>query len=253
MDAEEYKRLYEGLNGKADVERFEEEGYDRRLLETLYTQKVNRSVKKRFHSVKSKAPQMLKAWAGGESFVSIADRMRFPPMLTAMMIFLEDGCSRKVFWEYVRDPSLLDSPETAEELREATEQDLVYSPAADESQKERGQWGEGLLWEWLDGQDIDYKTEADERREGASGKTPDCLLAEPMEFEGRKIHWIESKASFGDAVEFRYNCRNQLVPYTQLFGPGVVVYWTGHLDDLKAPEGVTLEDIGIMDKRLEKL
>ena len=74
-----------------------------------------------------------------------------------------------------------------------------------------------------------------------------------MEFEGREIRWIESKASFGDAVEFRYNCKNQLIPYTELFGPGVVVYWTGHLDGLEAPDGITVEDIGIMDKKLSRI
>ena len=41
MDPGEYKRLYYGLNRPEDIDRFREEGYDRRLLETLYNQKVN--------------------------------------------------------------------------------------------------------------------------------------------------------------------------------------------------------------------
>ncbi len=253
MEYGEYSRIYGELNSKDDIERLEEEGYDARFLETLYTQKVNRTVKKKFHTVRKKSKEILRDWTGGESICSIADRLGYPPMLTAMTIFLEDGCSKKVFWEYVRDPSLLDSPETAAELREATEKDIVYSPQADQRQKERGKWGEGLLWEWLDGQGVSYKTEEEERAAGAAGKTPDCLLDSPMEFEGREIRWIESKASFGDAVEFRYNCKNQLIPYTELFGPGVVVYWTGHLDGLEAPDGITVEDIGIMDKKLSRI
>ena len=253
MEYGEYKRLYDGLNGIDDIQRFIDEGYDRRLLETLYTQKVNRMVKKRFHAVKSKASQMLKAWKKGETICQIADRYNFPPMLVAMMIFQQDGCGRKVFWEYVRDPDLLDSPETAAELREATEKDIAYSPDANERNKERGQWGEGLLWKWLDDQGISYQTEADEREDEAhQGKTPDCLLDEPMMFEGKEIHWIESKASFGDAVEFKFNSKKQLIPYTELFGQGIVVYWTGHLDGMACPPGIILEDIGILEKKLER-
>ena len=73
-----------------------------------------------------------------------------------------------------------------------------------------------------------------------------------MNFCGQKIFWIESKASFGDAAEFKINSNKQLIPYTELFGPGVVVYWTGYLDGLACPEGVTLEDIGILEKKLTK-
>lgn len=254
MEDGEYQRLIEGLNTPEDVQRFLNEGYDRRLLETLYTQKVNRGVKRKYHFVKKNSAKMLRMWKRGDSICKIADKFGFPPILTAMMIFQENGTSKKIFWEYVRDPSLLDSEETADELREASERDLVYSLEGNEKSRERGQWGENLLWTWLDGQNVDYKTEADEREEdGQQGsKTPDCLLSKPMDFEGKKIYWIESKASFGDSTEFKFNLTKQLQPYTELFGPGVVVYWTGHLDSLKneCPEGVYLEDIGILEKTI---
>lgn len=72
-------------------------------------------------------------------------------------------------------------------------------------------------------------------------------------YEGHKIYWVESKASFGDNTEFRFNSRKQLVPYTQLFGPGLVVYWVGCLDDLECPENVYVCDISVMDKKLERI
>jgi len=252
MDYGEYCALYDGLRTPEDIDRYLAKGYDRRLLETLYTQKISRDVKKRYHVVKSHSEELLRDWQHGKTIVQIADSCRFPPILTAMLLFQEDGTGKKVFWEYVRDPSLLDCPEAAQELREATARDLVYSPAANDSQKERGQWGEGLLWQWLDAQDISYKTEADERGDDdyGGGKTPDCLFAHPMSYEGHKICWIESKASFGDKIEFRLNQQKQLIPYTELFGQGIVVYWTGHLDGLACPAGVYLEDIGILQKKL---
>ena len=253
MDVNEYQRLYKGLQTPEDIDRFLAEGYDRNLLETLYNQKVNRIVKKRYHIVKKNSARILRQWQKGMSICQLAENYEFPPILMAMMIFEEDGCKRKNFWEYVRDPSLLDSEVTAEELREASRRDLVYSVEGNERSRQRGQWGEGLLWEWLDSQNVKYKTEADERQEdGQQGsKTPDCLLDQPMDFCGKKIFWIESKASFGDAPEFKFTSTKQLIPYTELFGPGVVVYWTGHLDGLECPPGVTLEDIGILKKSLK--
>ena len=250
MDYAEYKALYNGLNGPKDVEKFISDGYDFRLVKTLYTQKTSRDVKKRFYVIKSKAPQMLKMWKRGVSMMAISEKYRFPPMLTAMMIFQQDGASKKEFWDYVADPDQLDE-EVANELREVIANDLIYSPAANEEQRERGIWGENLLHEWLDGQGITYRVENDLK--GVYEKTPDALLDEPMLYDGKKIFWVESKASFGDNTEFKYNCRKQLIPYTQIFGPGVVVYWTGCLDDLECPEGVDVIDISILEKRLERI
>lgn len=251
MDYTEYKKIYNGLKTAADVNRLEAEGYDRRMLESLLTQKVSRDVKKRFHVVKKNAKYMLRDWKKGKTIIQIADRQRFPPILTAMMIFQEDGATKKQFWEFVRNPELLESEETARELREATENDLIYSPYGTAKQKERGEWGESLLEGWLDGQGISYRTENDLR--GKFEKTPDSLLDEPMLYEGKKIFWIESKASFGDNVEFRYNSRKQLIPYTKIFGPGVVVYWVGCLNDLELPDGIYVDDISILDKKLKPI
>ena len=60
-------------------------------------------------------------------------------------------------------------------------------------------------------------------------------------------------AMFGDNTEFRYNSRRQLEPYTQIFGPGVVVYWVGKLDDLECPPDVYVQDISILEKKLERI
>ena len=97
-----------------------------------------------------------------------------------------------------------------------------------------------------------YRTENDLRGTEFT-KTPDCLLDYPVIYEGHEIHWVESKASFGDNTEFRFNSRKQLVPYTKLFGPGLVVYWVGCLDDLECPEDVYVCDISVLQKKVEKI
>ena len=248
MDYQEYRTIYNGLRSFRDIERLVEEGYDRRLAVTLFTQKTSRDVKKRFHIVENNAPRMLKAWKRGTTMMELADKWQFPPVMAARFIFLADGASKKEFMEYLNNPDLL-RKEVADELREAIACDPVYSPKGLEEQHARGRWGEDLLQNWLTEQDIGFRTENDLR--GVYEKTPDTLLDEPMMYEGRKIFWIESKASFGDNTEFKYNCRKQLVRYTEMFGPGVVVYWVGKLDDLECPDDVYVEDIGILDKCLQ--
>ncbi len=251
MNYDEYKQLYNELRTKDDVERLSSR-YDERMLDSLFTQKTTREVKKRFYMVKNAGAKMLKEWKKGKSIMELSEKYRFPPLLTAMFIFLEDGATKKEFWSYVRDPDLLESEETAEEVREATRNDIVYSPEANDRQRDRGIWGEDLLHQWLDGQGITYRTENDLRGTEFT-KTPDCLLDKPVMYQGKKIFWVESKASFGDNTEFRFNARKQLVPYTKLFGPGLVIYWVGCLDDLECPEDVYVNDISVMDIVLENV
>ncbi|MCL2142681.1 MAG: C15orf41 family protein [Methanomassiliicoccaceae archaeon] len=226
----------------------EKKGYDSELLITIFTQRTTREVKKRFYVVKQNSGRMLREWKQGHTLLEISNKWRFPPILTAMFIFLEDGASRKEFWEYINEPDIARNKDLRNEIMEIRNADLVYSPEANERQRQRGIWGESLLHEWLDGQGITYRTEPDLR--GVYEKTPDALLDTPMTYNGKKIYWVESKASFGDNTEFRMNSKKQLIPYTKIFGPGVVVYWLGCLDDLEEPEGVYVDDISIMQKRL---
>ena len=250
MDYQEYRGIYNRLQSHRDIERLVSEGYDERLIKTLYTQKTSRDVKKRFHIVGNNAGKMLKEWKRGATMMELAEKWKFPPVMTARFLFLEDGASRTEFMGYLNDPDLL-RPEVAAELKEAIACDPVYSPKGTEEQAERGRWGEGLLQKWLSDQGIGFRTESDLR--GKYEKTPDALLDEPMMFEGKKICWVESKASFGDNTEFKYNSRKQLIPYTRIFGPGIVVYWVGKLDNLECPEGVYVQDISILGKRLERI
>jgi hypothetical protein len=164
---------------------------------------------------------------------------------------MEDGASRKEFWSYIQEPETSFSKDVRDEIIEIRNADLVYSPEGNERQRQRGLWGESLLQKWLDEQDIKYRTENDLR--GVYDKTPDALLDEPMMYNGKKIFWVESKASFGDNTEFRYNSKKQLLPYTDIFGPGLVVYWMGKLDDLEEPENVYVDDISVMEKKLERI
>ncbi|TLZ82468.1 MAG: hypothetical protein E6K11_01565 [Methanobacteriota archaeon] len=126
------------------------------------------------------------------------------------------------------------------ELEDVNRTDIVYSPGGSARQYARGRWGEAKLHTWLDARGLVYETEKDLRAK--YDKTPDILLHIPLEMNGSRKYWIESKATFGDPYEIRRHLRKQLQPYSDLFGDGAVVYWFGHVDDqqYELPVGVDI-------------
>jgi hypothetical protein len=78
-----------------------------------------------------------------------------------------------------------------------------------------------------------FQTESSMRALGYP-KTPDALLAYPVEIGGCIVNWIESKALFGDAAAHATYSRDQYWPYYNRFGPGLVIYWFGFVEELNA-------------------
>lgn len=245
MKYSDYKRIYDRLNHPGDIKVLSKKmGFDEEFLNVIYTQKTVRDITRKFYRVKNKAHLMLRDWRKGESLLRISNKWNFSPILTGLFIFLEQGFSKKQFWKYVRNPVQIEDKRLKREILEIIKADYVYSPWASEKQYQRGLWGESLLKEWLDKQNLKYRTENDLR--GEFPKTPDCLFDEPVKLNGWEINWIESKASFGDHVEIKKNMKKQLLPYVDLFGQGLVVYWFGYIDEFRPPEGVAICDESIL-------
>lgn len=239
MKYEDYKELYSQLKKPSDIDFLARRlGIDRELLLVLYTQRTVRDATRRFYIVKKDIKKIAREWRRGTSIARLAKSMNFPPVLLGLMLGAEIGLPRKQFWKYVREPNSCRDKRLRKELQQMADEDLIYSPRGSQVQTERGVWGEKRLQDWLNKRELKYRTEADLR--ATHTKTPDCLLEKPIQINGMKVHWIESKASFGDEIELKKNVRRQLKPYTELFGTGAVVYWFGYVEGIEPPEGVVL-------------
>ena len=61
----------------------------------------------------------------------------------------------------------------------------------------------------------------------------------PILVDGRVVHWVDSKAMFGDATAWKY-ARQQVEEYVACFGPGMVVFWKGCQSDLQGAVGANV-------------
>lgn len=247
---ETYEDLKSRLNKHSDIEQVSKEtGVDREALLVIYTQKVTRDATRRYYRIKTRSRKYYHQWRSGKPLMKFARENRFPPILTSLIILLEGEMTRKGFWKAVENPERVPDARLRREIKEVLRNDPIYSPEGTSVQAERGRVGEERLQEWLRSHGIGFKNEEELR--GTYPKTPDILLDEPIVYDGVSIHWMESKANFGDKMEVSRNFKRQLKPYSELFGPGLVIYWFGVVDGLQGrresvivaiPE--TLEDIG---------
>ena len=241
MKLVEYQDLYSKLGTAQDIDFLAENlGYDKELLLVIYTQRVVRDTTKKFYRVKAQARRLAFMWQNGTSLLEIARRFDFPAILTALMVLEQRRISRKNFWKMINDIDSVKDRRLRRELDEVNRADIVYSPGGTARQYARGRWGEAKLHTWLNARGLQYETEKDLRAK--YDKTPDILLHKPLEMNGSRKYWIESKATFGDPYEIRRHIKKQLQPYSDLFGDGAVVYWFGHVDDqpYSLPEGVDI-------------
>ncbi|MCK4247844.1 MAG: TPD domain-containing protein [Methanomicrobia archaeon] len=226
-----YKEIYENLNSTEDIDALVEKfRIEREVFLAILSQKIVRNVKKNYYKLERKKEILRARWKDGESITDISEEYNFSPVLTASFIF-QDTFSRKKFKEYLKNPELIEEKRIKKEIKEIIEEDIVYSPKYIDLQRENGIRCEEEIRSWLLERDIRFITEKDARYENFR-KTPDFLLMSPFSVGGFEVRWIESKAGFGDLIQFKQDFRGQLRPYVKLFGSGIIVYWVGHLERL---------------------
>lgn len=82
-------------------------------------------------------------------------------------------------------------------------------------------------------------------REKGLSKTPDVRLLLPIgvhDQQGvlRVVNWIDSKAMFGDRHTHESENAGQLQGYVNRYGPGMVIYWFGHVANLSTDSDVLI-------------
>src|SRR3989454_5485078 len=159
MKYKEYEELYDPRAPPEDLAFVAENlGYDKELLLVIYTQRVVRDTTKRFYRVKDQAKKLAWAWQHGTSFVELARRFDFPPILTSLMILEQRKVNRKQFWKMLADLDRVQDPRLRRGLAAAGAGGIVYFPPGTARQYARGRWGEAKLATWLKGKGLEYRT-----------------------------------------------------------------------------------------------
>jgi hypothetical protein len=149
--------------------------------------------------------------------------------------------SKMTMREMKDDPTLTPNPVLAREVAESHAMDWAYGPQIEvfkrlnlprnESCRKVGSQYEDLLEDKLRELKVSFMNEEKLRQKGYDN-TPDILLTLPMMVKNTPIYWIESKASFGDIENHARYKKDQLQCYWNRFGPGLVIYWFGFIEEL---------------------
>ncbi|XP_078262523.1 CDAN1-interacting nuclease 1 isoform X5 [Rhinoraja longicauda] len=180
----------------------------------------------------------------------LANEMDLAPSLISRIVlerFLQEHDqttpSKPVINGMLRDPSQIPDRVLANQVYQCTVNDCCYGPLVDCIKHAIGQEYEILLCEKLQRKKLSFLDE-DQLRTKGYDKTPDIILEVPVAVEGHVIHWIESKASFGDEYSHQSYLQDQFWSYWNRFGPGLVIYWCGFIKELDChrERGILLKD-----------
>ncbi|XP_027735081.1 uncharacterized protein C15orf41 homolog isoform X1 [Empidonax traillii] len=151
--------------------------------------------------------------------------------------------SKTLINSMLRDPSQIPDGVLATQVYQCTVNDCCYGPLVDCIKHAIGHEHEVLLREMLLEKNLSFIAE-DQLRAKGYDKTPDFILEVPVAVEGHIIHWIESKASFGDESSHQAYLQDQFWSYWNRFGPGLVIYWYGFIEELDChrERGILLKD-----------
>ncbi|XP_061699068.1 CDAN1-interacting nuclease 1 isoform X2 [Syngnathoides biaculeatus] len=151
--------------------------------------------------------------------LELANEVDLSPALMARLIldrFLQnlegETPSKLVLNSMLKEPSLIPDQTLAKNVYQCTVNDCCYGPLVDCIKHAIGQEHEVLLCDKLKEKNLSFLDENQLRAKGYD-KTPDIILEVPVAVEGHIVHWIESKASFGDDHSHRTYLNEQFWSY----------------------------------------
>ncbi|XP_059771576.1 CDAN1-interacting nuclease 1 isoform X2 [Balaenoptera ricei] len=164
--------------------------------------------------------------------LELANEVDYAPSLMARIIlerFLQEHeeapPSKSVINSMLRDPSQIPDGVLANQVYQCIVNDCCYGPLVDCVKHAIGHEHEVLLRDLLLEKNLSFLDE-DQLRAKGYDKTPDFILQVPVAVEGHIIHWIESKASFGDECSHHAYLHDQFWSYWNRFA---LFFATKHL------------------------
>ncbi|XP_043931873.1 CDAN1-interacting nuclease 1 isoform X2 [Protopterus annectens] len=197
-------------------------------LQSIFSQEYQKRIKRthwKHHSAEATSSYYKRYLNGvmrnpaASVLLELANEVDFSPALMARIVLEEflhqqEGVlpTKPVINSMIRDPSKIPDRVLARQVFQCTVNDCCYGPLVDCIKHAIGHEHEILLREMLQEKKLSFLDENQLRAKGYD-KTPDIILEVPVAVEGHVIHWIESKASFGDECSHQSYLHDQFWSY----------------------------------------
>uniref|UniRef100_A0A9J8AUX1 CDAN1-interacting nuclease 1 n=2 Tax=Cyprinus carpio TaxID=7962 RepID=A0A9J8AUX1_CYPCA len=223
--------------------------YQKRMKRSMVRHHAPDVVKEYYQRYRSEA----KTRPAAPLLLELANQVDLSPALLARLIvecFLEERqasvASRHVLNNMLREPYLIPDLLLAKHVEQVPISFFHYFQLrrlAECVLNAIGLEHEDLLRDKLRERNLSFLDENQLRSKGYD-KTPDIILEVPIAVDGHIVHWIESKASFGDDHSHHTYLNEQFWSYCNRFGPGLVIYWYGFISELdcQRDRGILLRD-----------
>ncbi|KAI5643053.1 hypothetical protein NE865_04775 [Phthorimaea operculella] len=209
---------------------------------SLFSLLVQRVMKQRYRkspSISSKYYELYQNCSDahtGNKIIYLADSQGISPALFARSLLQHVYGDSTMAKKCMKDTNLIEDPDLAYEVFLGVMNDNQYGPYSDVIKQCIGQDYETKLQRELEAMNISFSDENELRLRGYD-KTPDFKLDVPIAVGDFIVHWIESKALFGDEENHSMYLTEQFTSYYNRFGTGMVIYWFGYLETLeRTPE-----------------
>ena len=210
---------------------------DEDTLSNIMLNEHNNWIRNNHHKYLHHGPNILKMFnkyatdfpAQTDIIVNMAIYMRISPTNLCRILISEkykNVLSKARISALIRNWHLINDHILANNVQAAICSDFNDSPVIDLAHQCVGQEFEEKLKTSALNAGLKYLDEHALRRIGFD-KTPDLMLALPCIYKGKIIHWIESKAVFGDMKTHSRNLTQQLACYSNRYGAGIIIYWLG--------------------------
>lgn len=187
--------------------------------------------------IKQQGHRFVEMYDSGRPLVDIARHFNLSPTFVARKVIeLLQKVDRKSITRLMQDPSKIADERLRRELERCIELDHWSGPWHDRRRHVVGLKYEHLLLDELRNLGLEFESEDDLRNRGCY-KTPDVLLRVPVAFRGNVVRWIDSKAKFADVTTLNRDYKSSIMSYVGRYGPGMVIYWFGAVEDGKSRMG----------------